>query len=120
MFEELKNEDEEIRRWAIINISKEKSKEALGLLLDCLHSETESNRRHVVRALGNIGGHDSIQKLLELIQTEKGNIMGDIAKSLGQLLVAEAKPMLEKLQFSDNQWIAQNSKWAMKQMENIL
>ncbi len=114
----LKDEDEDIRRWEIIDASKEADVSSIDALLDIVDSETIANKRHIVRALGNIGGDKAERKLHLLASSESGEVLGDICKSLGQLKSEQAIPILQKHRGSDIQWVSQNASWALKQIKN--
>jgi ERCC4-type nuclease len=48
--------------------------------------ETHANKRHIVRALGNIGDARSEERLLQLLESVADLMLGDTAHSLGQPL----------------------------------
>ena len=114
----LKDENEDVRRLEIIDASKDADPNSIETLLEIFDTETTANKRHIVRALGNIGGEKAEDKLLDLIETESGEILGDVCKSLGQLKSVRAKSILLKLLESEMQWVSQNARWALKQYEN--
>ena len=91
---DFKSSNEEQRRWAIIDASSRADASALPTLLSVLADETEANRRHIARALGNIGGETCEARLLAMLETEAGIILGDVARSLGQL---KSEAALERL-----------------------
>jgi HEAT repeat protein len=109
--------DEEKRRWAIIDASKRADVSQLPVLLSLLAKDTYENRRHIVRSLGRIGGDVSLNKLLQLAKSESGLILGDIAKSLGQLKNTKALDHLEELIHHKDDWVKQNAQWAIKQIK---
>ncbi len=91
--------DETLRRWKIIAGSRAGDASLLPQLLARLDGgeETPENKRHIVRALGNIGGPPVEAKLLELLSSERGLILGEIAQSLGKLHSQRAAPTLKSL-----------------------
>ncbi len=114
--ENLRDVDEAVRRWEIIEISKSACLEAAEELLNIYSSETEENKRHIVRAYGNIGGLKLEAELSKLLLNEKGLILGDICKALGQLRVSAVKEQIRLLQSHELQWVSQNANWAVKQI----
>jgi HEAT repeat protein len=109
--------DANLRGWAVMAISKEKLSAYRDTLLGMLGEETDVDvRRHIVRALGNIGDDDCIPALLRILSDEQGLIVGDAAGSLGKLRAVEAVGRLKKLANSDTEWVANQSRWALKQM----
>ncbi len=98
-------------------ITRKKNATSLKALLSLLPDETEANRRHIVRALGNIGGETCEARLLEMLESEKGIILGDVARSLGQI---KSEAALDRLrQFLDHEidWVKSSSRWAIRQIE---
>jgi hypothetical protein len=74
---DLQDSDEDVRRFAIIHISKYKLTEHEEKLLNVLMTDPSvSNRRHVVRALGKIGSHRSVEAIMKVITSESGLIVG--------------------------------------------
>jgi hypothetical protein len=67
--------------------------------------------------LGNIGGDDAKRILIELIKQEEGLILGDIAKSLGQLGVVEARPHIETMHNHQLDWVRENARWACQELQ---
>lgn len=86
------SDDEGARRFAIIEASRTASAHQLPHLLRLLEWDTCGNRRHIARALGNIGGDEAVRRLLGLLEAEEGLMLGDVARALGQLRVAAAAP----------------------------
>jgi len=114
---DIKSADPEQRGWAIMDISRRADKSALPVLLSIIEGETESNKRHVVRALGNIGGEQSINCLLSLLSSEQGLILGEIARALGKLNCIAALDRLEGLRNCETQWISECCKWAIDRIK---
>lgn len=114
---ELHSADPDQRRIAIMRASRTSDASQLSALLELLDTDTYENRRHIVRALGNIGGADSEAKLLTLLTMESGLILGDISKSLGLLKTRAAIPRLTQLLAHSVDWINSSAKWALKQMD---
>jgi HEAT repeat protein len=109
--------DETRRRWKIIDVSRTGDASSLPELLGRLRSnETYANRRHIVRALGNIGGPQAEAKLLELLSSERGLILGDIVQALGKLGCRRALPTLKGLRDHDAEWVRQNVSFAIRQL----
>jgi hypothetical protein len=118
MSKQLHKGDESRRRWNIIDASRKGDIKALPQLLARLETttETQENRRHIVRALGNIGDRTAESKLLQLLETEKGAMLGDVAHSLGQLQSRLAIPLLEGLINHPEEWVRQNVTFALRQI----
>ena len=114
---DFKSSNEEQRRWAIIDASSRADASALPTLLSVLADETEANRRHIARALGNIGGETCEARLLAMLETEAGIILGDVARSLGQLKSEAALERLRGLLKHEADWVRSNCRWAIKQIE---
>ena len=112
--EKLRDSDEDVRRLEIITISNSSCSEAAFDLMSIYSSETYENKRHIVRAYGNIGGPKLEVELLKLLSTEEGVILGDICKSLGQLGIASAEATITLLRNHELQWVKQNANWAIK------
>ncbi|MBT6156584.1 MAG: HEAT repeat domain-containing protein [Planctomycetaceae bacterium] len=112
--------DEAQRLGAIIDISRSGDVRYVPQLLVRLESdETHENKRHIIRALGNIRDSRADSPLLKLFsQSSGGNILGDLARSLGQLGVHDAIPRLKELESHSNEWVRQNATWALKQMRS--
>ncbi len=111
------SDSEDERRFAIIEASRTRDISKLPRLLTLLHTDTYSNRRHITRALGSIGGDEAQQALLELLEQEERLILGDIAKSLGQLKVIAALSRLQTMQNHQSDWVRQNARWACQEMQ---
>jgi HEAT repeat protein len=91
----------------------------LSQLLARLDSdETYDNKRHIVRALGNIGGPRAKAKLLDLLCSQRGLILGDIAHALGILRSRGALPRLKTLRDHELEWVRQNVCFALNQLAN--
>jgi HEAT repeat protein len=109
--------DETLRRWKIIDASRAGDARMLPQLLARLNGdETHENKRHIIRALGNIGGHRAEAKLLELLGTQKGLILGDIAQALGKLGSRQAAPKLKELCDHESEWVRQNASFALRRL----
>ncbi len=114
---DLDSSDEDTQRFAIIGISRKRMLEHTGKLVEILQQEIpEANRRHVVRALGNLCVAESAPHLLRMLEYETGMIAGDVAKSLGQIGVVEAIPILESLTESPILWVAEQACAALKRL----
>src|SRR4051812_29209464 len=98
MAKHLHKGDESHRRWKIIDASRSGDASLLPQLFARLAAgETYENRRHIVRALGNIGGPRAEAKLLELLGSEGGPILGEVAQAIGKLRSRRAIPALKSL-----------------------
>lgn len=105
------------RRGVIIDVSRHRDRRYLAQLLARLRSdETYENRRHIVRALGNIGDQSAIEPRKEILQQERGDILGDAAAALAKLGASDALPRLTVLAASKRPWIAQQAKWALSRL----
>lgn len=110
--------DETRRRWKIIDASRAADVGLLPQLLARLDGdESYENKRHIVRALGNIGGPRAEQKLIELLGSQRGLILGDVAQSLGKLGVRRAAPALRLLGDHESEWVRQNVEFALRRFE---
>ncbi len=117
MTKRLHKGDESRRRWNIIDASCRGDAKLLPQLLARLDAgETQENRRHIVRALGNISDPKSEMKLLQLLESENGLMLGDIAHSLGQLKSRRAIPLLDQLADHSESWVRQNVTFALRQI----
>jgi hypothetical protein len=108
--------DEDQRRFAIIEASRTADRSALPRLLELLDADSYANRRHVVRALGRIGGAAVEARLLHMLEVEEGLILGDVAQSLGRLACAAAVEPLRRLGPHELEWVRQNVRWALQQL----
>jgi HEAT repeat protein len=111
--------DETLRRWKIIDASRSGDSSLLPQLLARLDSdESYDNKRHIVRALGNIGGPLAEAKLIELLASQQGLILGDIAQALGKLGSRLAVPSLQSLGDHEAEWVRQNVSFALGRLTN--
>ena len=118
MVKQLHKGTEDDRRARIIDISRARDAAYLPQLLARLDSdETYENRRHIVRALGNIGDQNAEAKLLGLLEAEEGVILGDVCEALGKLHSERARPLLETLSGVNLEFVAQKAQWALKQLD---
>jgi HEAT repeat protein len=114
----LRKGDEDRRRGSLIRASRSGDRAYLPQLLKRLTDEhAEGNRRHVVRALGNIGGEVAVDALLRVLNNDSGLILGDAEEALGKLRCHQAIARLKSLAQSDTDWVAQKAQWALKQMQ---
>jgi HEAT repeat protein len=117
MVKRLHKGNETLRRWAIIDVSRCGDKKYLEQLLARLDSdETYENKRHIVRALGNLGDSSVADRLMKLAVGHNGLILGDIAHTLGQLRASKAKPLLKKLASHKLAWVQQNARFALDRL----
>jgi len=115
MAKHLHKGDETLRRWKIIDASRARDARLLPQLLARLDGdETHENKRHIIRALGKIGGPHAEAKLLELVGTQQGLILGDIAQALGKLGSRQAAPKLKGLCDHESEWVRQNASFALR------
>jgi HEAT repeat protein len=114
MAKRLHKGDESHRRWKIIEASRSADVGVLPQLLARLSSaETYQNRRHIVRALSNIGGPQAEAKLLELLASERGPLLGEVAQAIGKLRLRQAIPALKLLSAHESEWVRQNVAFAL-------
>lgn len=112
--------DETLRRWKIIDGSRAGDMSLLPQLLARLDGEeSQENRRHIIRALGNIGGTRVEARLLELLNAERGLILGDIAQALGKLGSRSAAPGLKGLLDHESEWVRQNARFALRRLKSL-
>jgi len=114
MAKHLHKGDESQRRWKIIDASRSGDVGLLPQLLARLSGgETYENRRHIVRALGNIGGPQAEAKLVELLTSERGPLLGEVAQAVGKLRLRQAIPTLKLLSVHESEWVRQNAAFAL-------
>jgi len=117
MAKQLHKGDETRRRWNIIHASRAGDASLLPQLLARLDSnETYDNKRHIVRALGHLGGTQVEDTLLRMLETERGLILGEIAQSLGRLGTRRAVPALRSLADHESEWVRQNVSFAIHRL----
>ena len=109
------NEDE--RRFAIIDASVAADASKLPQLLALLREDTYANRRHIARAIGNIGGSEAVSALLQLLAKEEGLILGDVARSLGRLKVVEAAHLLRGLLDHQLDWVRSGARESLRRLD---
>ena len=106
------------RRSKVIAASRSHNPIYLPQVLERLQREPEqANRRHLVRALGNIGGELAEVTLLRMLTEETGLILGDIATSLGKLGCRRAIAPLKRLASHQIPWVAQQASYALKHLQ---
>ena len=116
---DLSKGDEDIRRWNIIDISKARDARYIPQLVARLESdETYENKRHIVRALGNIGDSSVGEVLLSKLQTEQGLIVGEIAEALGKLNISYAYEELQNFTNHSTPLISEKASGAIKKIKN--
>ena len=114
MAKELHEGGETRRRWRIIDASRAGDASLLPQLLAQLDGdESPDNKRYIVRALVNIGGARAEDKLIELLETQRGLILGDVAQALGKLGSRRAVPLLKNLRDHESEWVRQNVAFAL-------
>lgn len=117
MAKQLHKGDETHRRWKIIESSRVGDPARLPQLLARLDSdESYDNKRHIVRALGNLGGSQAEARLVRLLASEQGIILGDIAQSLGKLGSRRSVPALKSLCDHESEWVRQNVSFALRKL----
>jgi HEAT repeat protein len=117
MANRLNKGDESRRRQNIIKASRNGDVELTAQLIALLQTkESRGNKRHAVRALGNIGGERARTTLLELLNREDGIILGDIAHALGQIRCRSALPGLKRLADHKLLWVRQNVAFAITEI----
>jgi HEAT repeat protein len=117
MAKHLHKGNEASRRWKIIDASRAGDASLLPQLLARLDSdESYGNKRHIIRSLGNIGGTQAEVKLIGLLGSQQGLILGDIAQALGKLGSRRAVPALKGLCNHESEWVRQNISFALSQL----
>lgn len=117
MAKHLHKGDDDRRRWKIIDASRAGDSSLLPQLLARLNSdESDENKRHIVRALGNIGGPKAEARLIELLAARRGLILGEIAHALGKLGSRPAVPTLRALADHESEWVRQNVRHALRRI----
>ena len=117
MTKHLHKGDEAHHRWKIIDDSRAADASLLPQLLARLDGDAD-NKRHIVRALGNIGGPQVEEKLVGLLGSRQGLILGDVAQALGKL--GSRRSVLALKGFSDHEsaWVRQNVNFALRRIAN--
>jgi len=116
----LDSPDADVRRLAIIEVGKRRLTKFQDRLVRHLATEfEESNRRHIVRALGNLGSQQGAEILLKIMVQEAGLILGDAAESVGKLGFLQAEEALERLQYSPVEYIANKARWALTRLRRL-
>lgn len=111
--------DEDSRRFKILDAGYNRDAAYIPQLLARLESdETLHNKRHIVRALGLIGDPRAEDKLVELLESAKDLMLGDVAQSIGRLKCRKAMPRLKALLRHDVEWVRQNAKWALAELSD--
>ncbi|WP_165247182.1 HEAT repeat domain-containing protein [Paludisphaera soli] len=108
--------DEDRRRWKIIDASRSADAGMLPQLLARFDLESYENKRHIVRALGRIGGPKAEEKLVDILGSEKGPILGEVAQALGRLGTRRAAPALKTLMNHESEWVRQNARFALSRL----
>ena len=108
---------EEQRGWKVMEVSRAADARYVPQLLARMRDESsERVRRHIVRALGNIGGARVREELLRCLERESGLILGDLARALGSLNERRAIEQLEKLVHHAETWVADGARDALKRL----
>jgi HEAT repeat protein len=118
MAKQLDKGDETGRRSKIMAASRAGDASLLPQLLARLDDgkETYENRRHIVRALGTIGGGRVEAKLLQMLKSERGLILGEIAHALGRLRTRAALAGLKALADHEVEWVRLNVGFALRRI----
>ncbi len=116
----INKKDEDLQRFGIIRVSCAADASHLKELLCLLRDKrtTYANRRHVVRALGRIGGAEAKEAILSVLTSGSGLILGDAAEAAGKLSIRDALPTLHGLTEHRLDWVRQKSAWAIGRMES--
>ncbi|MBI4612589.1 MAG: HEAT repeat domain-containing protein [Planctomycetes bacterium] len=110
--------DETERRVKIMGVSRARDDRYVPQLLARLDSEeTYENKRHIVRALGNIADPRAEPRLLEMLESATGLMLGDVIRSVGQLGLKQAAPRVRTLVHHSVEWVRQNARWALDKLE---
>ncbi|MBX3315967.1 MAG: HEAT repeat domain-containing protein [Phycisphaeraceae bacterium] len=108
---------EAARRSAIIACSKFRNARAVPELCRRFPLETPGNRRHIARALHNIGNPVAIPLLLSSLPSSRGLLRGDIIRALASLGAKEAIPHIQRAAHSSVPWVRESVVWALKRLE---
>jgi len=106
--------DEGSRSAAIMWTSRRVVRPRVPRLLELLETDTYANRRHIVRALGKIGGADAEVSLVRLLNTENGLILGDLVQALTEMGTVLPVELLKRLESHELEWVRQNARVALK------
>jgi HEAT repeat protein len=119
MTKHLHKGDEAHRRWKIIDASRAADASLLPQLLARLDGdESYDNKRHIVCALGNIGGPQVEEKLVGLLGSQRGLILGEVAQALGNLGSRRSVAALKLLSDHESEWVRQNVNFALRRIAN--
>src|SRR6266478_9035781 len=114
----LSDPDDNLRRWAIIHVSSLKLTEYEEKLGECLPTANSmSNRRHIVRALGNMGGPRSIPVIRSVLESSSGLLLGEAAEALGKLGDKNALPTIENLINSPIEFVGAKALWSVRRLK---
>jgi HEAT repeat protein len=120
MAKQLRKGDETRRRFNIMKASRSRDASLLPQLLARLAGdESYENKRHIVRALGHIGGAKVEGTLLRMLENERGLILGEIAHALGRLGTRKAVPALRSLIDHESEWVRQNVSFALQRLSTV-
>ena len=115
---DLEHLDAQRRQSAVISISRKRIAGHEARLLKMLESDPDvSVRRHVVRALANLGVAEAVPPIRRIAESGEGLIAGDAARALGQLRANDAGELLNRLTQSPVDWVRNSARWALKQIE---
>lgn len=113
--ESLEDHDEDERRFIILDAIWDKDARYVPQFLARLsQDETPDNRRHIVRALGRLGGPAVADALLDLAESEDGLILADIAQAFGWLRCQRAKAVLEQWTESPIHAVREKARFGLK------
>ena len=114
---DLTSPDADRRRCAIIAVSKLRLLDYEDRLISMVETELNNdNKRHLVRALGHIGGTKSISFLSSLMGRSSGLILGDLATALSDLAAPNIRELVEPLTFSEIPFITERSRCALRKL----
>jgi len=116
MLKILSNGTEGDRRSKIITASRTKDARYVPQLIALLadKSETYSNKRHAIRALGNIRDRTAEPVLRGLLESHSGPMLGELAEAMMNLDSTASIPLLEKHRRHKEEWVRQQVARALK------
>ena len=85
LYKDHHSDEEVFRRYSNIGIAKAKNKEVEAGLIGALSDEYAVNRAAAARALGSVGGPDSVEPLIGVLSDENAHVREWAARALGDI-----------------------------------
>ena len=101
----------------IIKISRAQDKSALPKLLKQLSVETSTqNKRHIVRALGKLKDKSVVPLLEKMLQSDTGEILGDISRALADIGSTASTDKISVLGNHELVWVKESVTYALRKL----